>query len=296
MFKKKKNRSYIDSNTLNPTHFSFGQLKIYAYLLPIAIVMLLPIIFIFVDALKPLDELFAYPPRFYVKNPTLQNFKNLFNATSTSNIPASRYLFNTLISTSAVMLGTIALSVVTGYVLSKKRFKYRELLFTINTVALMFVPIAVQIPRYFIIVFLGLKNSFWSNIIPLLISPTCVFLVKQFIDQLPDALIEAAVIDGANDWVIIKKIIVPLVKPTIATVAIVTFQIAWGSTEASTLYLDGEANRTFMYYISTITSASAIDGRGMSAAASLIMFLPNLIFFIAMQSRVMNTMVNSGIK
>ena len=116
-----------------------------------------------------------------------------------------------------------------------------------NTLAMSFVTVAVAIPRYFIIVYTGLQDNFLANIIPLLVSPTCIFLTKQFIDQLPDALVEAAVIDGANDFQILRKVIIPLIKPTLATVAILSFQGAWGYVEASTTYIENESLKTFLF-------------------------------------------------
>lgn len=296
MKKHKKSRSYIENSGINPEHFSAGQLKFYAYLIPLAVVMVLPIIFIFANAFKPLDELFAYPPRFYVKNPTFQNFAELFNISSTTDVPASRYLANSIISTALVVFGTVIISVITGYVLSKKHFKYRSLLFRLNTLGLMFVPIAVQIPRYFVLVTLGLRNNFLSNVIPLLATPVCIFLVKQFIDQIPDALIEAAVVDGAGDFTIIRKVIFPLSRPVISTVIITTFQSAWNSVEASQLFIDNEVNKTFAFYMSNLSSAGTVSGAGVAAAATLIMFLPNIILFIILQSGVVDTMAHSGIK
>lgn len=296
--KKKLFKNRITENGLNPTHFHIGQLKILAYMVPICLIMALPIIFIIMNAFKPIDELFAYPPRFYVKNPTLQNFADLFNLTSQTNIPMSRYLVNSIVSTVVTVVLTILLSACAGYTLSKKRFKMRSTLFKINQLALMFVPVAVQIPRYFVIVYTGLTDNFLSNILPLLATPTCVFLVKQFIDQLPDALIEAAVIDGAGDITIMTKIIMPLIKSPLSTVAIISFQSAWNSVEASTFYINDDTLKTFSFYVGTLSnqSGNVVAGAGVSAAASLIMFLPSLILFIILQSKVMNSMVHSGIK
>lgn len=282
---------------INPQHFHKSQLKFYVYLIPLCLFMALPIVFIFMNAFKPLDELFTYPPRFFVKNPTWDNFSNLFTMATTTRIPATRYLFNSIISTVAVVFLTLIISVTAGYVFSKKHFKGKQSLFTINTLGLMFVPVSVAIPRYFIIVYTGLQNNFLANIIPLLAMPTGVFLIKQFIDQLPDALVEASVIDGATDFQILRKIIIPLTKPALATIAILTFQASWNTSEASNLFLDNEALKTFSFYMSTLSSsAGGVSGAGIGAAATLIMFLPNLIIFIFMQSRVMNTMVHSGIK
>lgn len=292
----KKNR--LRAKGVTPTHFDRSQLKIYAYMIPICIVMALPIVFIFMNAFKPVDELFAYPPRLYVKNPTFQNFIDLFNLTSQTNIPMSRYLFNSILYTVITVVSTIYMSACAGYVLSKKKFKGRETLFKINQTALMFVPVAVQIPRYFVMVYTGLIDNFWANILPLLAVPTCVFLVKQFIDQVPDALIEAAVIDGAGDITIMSKIIMPLIKSPLATVAILSFSSAWGATEASTYFLNNDSLKNFAFYVSTLSNATGnvVAGAGVSAAASLIMFLPSFILFIIMQSRVMNSMAHSGIK
>ena len=291
-----KNR--ITENGLNPTHFHTGQLKILAYMVPICVVMALPIVFIIMNAFKPIDELFAYPPRFYVKNPTLQNFSDLFSLTSQTNIPMSRYLINSIVSTFLTVFLTIVFSASAGFALSKKRFKLRSTLFKINQTALMFVPVAVQIPRYFVIVYTGLSDSFWSNIIPLLAAPTCVFLLKQFIDQIPDALIEAAVIDGAGDFTIMRRIIFPLIRSPLSPLAIITFQTAWNSVEASTFYINDDSIKNFAFYVSTLSnqSGNVVAGAGVSAAATLIMFLPNLLLFIFLQSRVMNSMVHSGIK
>ena len=267
---------------MNPQHFSLGQMKIYLFLLPICIVMVLPIIFIFVNALKPLDELFAYPPRFYVRNPTLNNFSTLFSLSSTSNTPASRYLFNSIVSALLTVLFTLIVGTGAGYVLSKKHFRARNALLEINNLALMFCAVAVAIPRYFVIAKLGLLDTFWANIVPLLATPVGVFLIKQFIDGLPDALIEAAYIDGANDYQILFKIIMPLIKPALATLTIMTFQSAWGATEASTLLINNENYKNFAFYLSTLSANGTVSGQGVAAAAALIMFLPNLIIFICM--------------
>ena len=294
--KRKDKQGKVLSFGINPTHFNRSQLKFYAYLLPIAAVMMLPIIYNIVTAFKPLDELFAYPPRFYVKNPTFDNFLRLFEISSGTTIPASRYLFNTILVTVLTMLGNIWISVSVGFVLSKKRFKGKDALLQINNAALMFVSVAVAIPTYFVIVYTGLKNNFLVNIIPALVAPTGVFLTKQFIDQLPDALIEAAIIDGASDYTIIRRIIFPLVRPALATVMILSFQGAWGNAAASTMYIDNETYKTFAYYMGTLSTGGSVSTQGVAAAGALIMFLPNLIIFIILQSGVMNSMAHSGIK
>jgi ABC-type glycerol-3-phosphate transport system permease component len=291
--------SAFHGTKMNPSKFHKSQLKFLVFLIPLAAFMALPIIFIVFHAFKPIDELFAYPPRFFVQKPTLQNFADLFGLANASGVPMSRYLFNSIVTTLIVVILTIIISTMAGYALSKKNFKLKKTIFEINTLALMFVPAAVAIPRYLLIEEMGLINNFLVHILPLLAMPIGLFLVKQFIDQIPDELIEAAKLDGASDFHIFTRIIIPLVKPAIATIAILSFQLVWNSTESSTLYVNDEGLKTFSFYMSTLTSqvsGNAVAGQGMSAAASLIMFVPNLVIFVILQSQVMNTMAHSGIK
>ena len=281
---------------INPTHFHPSQIKFYVILIPMAIFMVLPIVYLFTTAFKPQEELFKFPPSILVYQPTWQNFKDLFALFQTSSVPASRYLFNSLLVTILTVVVSVTLSLSAGYILSKKKFKMRNFLFEVNTLALMFVPIAVTIPRFIIIVNLGLIDNFISNILPIIAMPVGLFLIKQFIDQIPDSLIEAARIDGAGEFTILFRVVLPMVKPAIATVAILSFQSAWGATEASVYFLNDESLKTFAYYIATFTSSGNAATQGVAAASALIMFLPNLIIFIVMQSQVMDTMAHSGIK
>lgn len=293
------NYSMRDSG-INPRGFHPSQIKFYLVLVPLSIVMLLPIVFIFSHAFKPPEELFAYPPRFFVVRPTLKNFTDLFARLSTSEVPVSRYLFNSIMVTLITVLASLAIGSTAAFALSKKRFRLKETLFAINTVALMFVPVAVTIPRFLIIQQLGLLNTFWVHILPVLAMPVGLFLLKQFIDALPNEMIEAAQIDGASDLQIYWHIILPLTRPALATIAILAFQASWNNVDTSAMYINDENLKTFAFYLSTLTSTTAganiVAGQGMAAAASLIIFLPNLIIFILLQSQVMSTMSHSGLK
>lgn len=289
--------SSFEGRQINPKTFHKSQLKFYAILIPLAIFMGLPIVYIFNHAFKPIDELFAFPPRFFVEKPTWQNFSNLFESTSLGATPMSRYLFNSIVISLVVVVLTIVVATMAGYVLSKKQFRMKRVLTEINTIALMFVATAVAIPRYFVIEQLGLINTFWVHILPALAMPVGLFLIKQFIDQIPDEMLEAALMDGANDFQIYWRVILPMIKPAIATVAILAFQATWNNVETSDLFINNESLRTFAFYMSTLaTQGNAVAGQGLSAAASLIMFIPNLIIFIFMQKQVMDTMAHSGIK
>jgi ABC-type glycerol-3-phosphate transport system permease component len=290
----------VRNRGINPQGFHVSQIKFYFLLVPLSALMLLPIIFIVSSAFKPADELFAYPPRFFVSNPTLKNFNDLFTVLSRTGIPVSRYLFNSLLITLVTVAASIVVSSAAAYALSKKRFGLKRTLFAINNVALMFVPIAVTIPRFLVIEQLGLLNTFWVHVLPVLAMPVGLFLLKQFMDGVPDEVIEAAQIDGASDLRIYWRIILPMIQPAIATIAILTFQAAWNNAEISTLYINNESLRTLAFYLGTLTTtttgANAVAGQGIAAAAALIMFLPNLIIFIILQGQVMSTMSHSGLK
>ncbi len=297
MNNKRKKSRIVEGSGINPSRFSKGQIKFYLYLVPIVLFMLLPIIYIVNSAFKPLDELAAFPPRFFVTNPTFENFKDLGMMSESISVSISRYIFNSVIVTAIVLAASIVLSTAAGYVLSKRPFPGRKLFNTLNTLALMFVPVAVAIPRYFIISKTGIMDTYLAHVLPLISMPVGLFLVKQFIDQIPDSLIEAAKIDGANDYHILRSVIFPNVKPALATVAILSFQTVWNGVETSTLFVDNESLKTFAYTLTMITAGgNTVAGQGVSAAASLILFLPNLVLFIFMQSKVMNTLVHSGIK
>jgi len=199
--------------------------------------------------------------------------------------------------TAAVVFLSMAMSSMAAFALSKLRFRAKSTLMEINNLAMMFVPIAVIIPRSLLVDSLGMINTYFAHILPLVAMPVGMFLVKQFTDQVPDSLIEAAIVDGAGYFKVYHKIILPMIKPALATVAILAFQSVWNNTETSTMYTNKESMRTLTFYMNTLASnTNSVAGQGMAAASSLIMFLPNLILFILCQSKVMNTMAHSGIK
>ena len=275
---------YKGSN-INPRKFEAGQIKIILILLPLAIFMCIPIVFIVCHAFKPMDELFAFPPQILVHKPTLDNFTKLFKASAGSNIPMSRYVFNSIIVTGAVVVLSILFSSMAGFALSKLRFKGKYALMEINNTALMFVSVAVMIPRYLV------------HILPLLAMPVGLFLVKQFIDQIPDALLDAAYMDGASDFKIYRSIILPLIKPAVATTAILAFQAAWTNVESSNLYINDESMKTLAFYLNTLANTNNnVAGQGILAAGVLIQFVPNLAIFLILRKSFMNTMAHSGIK
>jgi len=274
------------------------QMVLLLLLIVLAAFMLLPIVYIVNHAFKPYHELFVYPPTFFVREPALQNWNELASVTSRATVPMVRYLFNSIfISGMAVVLVT-AVSALCAYPISKHRFPGHKLVFGMIILTLMFAPEVVQIPRYLVVSQLGIMNTYFAHILPLLAMPIGVFLLKQFIDQIPDALLEAARIDGAGEVVTFLRIVVPVCMPAVATVAILAFQSSWGNVESSALFMFDEEMKSFAFFLSTLTNnlANNVAMQGAAAIAALILFVPNFIVFLLLQSKVITTMAHSGIK
>lgn len=260
--------------------------------------MLLPLVYIFNHALKPFSELFVFPPNLFVRQPTLQNFTELFVVTRDSAIPATRYLFNSIIVSVLGTGGVVIVSAMCAYPLSKHHFPGHKLVFSTIVVSLMFIAEAVEIPRYVIVSKLGIMNTYWGHILPHLAAPVGVFLMKQFMDQLPNDLLEAAKIDGASELKVFLRIVVPITMPAVATVFILQFQSIWNDVSTSVLFMQDDAMKTFPFFLSTITQnmANSVARQTAAAAAGLLMFLPTLIIFLFFQRKVIATMAHSGIK
>lgn len=296
MARRNKKSSYF-GRMINPSRFHVSQIKFLLILAPIVFIMLLPIAFIVSHAFKPLDELYAYPPKFFASRITLDNFRNLFELSSQTGIPLSRYLFNSILVCIIVIVCSLLLSSMAAYAFSFLEFKGKKLLFSANQLAIMFVAIAVAVPRYIVLHALGITNTYFAHIIPLLAMPVGIFLLKQFMDQIPRELVDAAKMDGASKWHIYWHVVIPLVKPALATVAILAFQTTWNNIESSQLFVTNETLKTLPYYFSTMSlGTSSIATQGIVAAANLIIFVPNIVVFIILQNKVMNTMAHSGIK
>jgi len=264
----------------------------------LAAFMSLPIVFILNHAFKPQNELFLFPPRFLVQNPTLRNFESLILHASNATVPFTRYLFNSLIVAGLTLFTVIIVSTMAGYVLAKYQFHFKQLILSLITLSLMFAPETVGIPRYLIISGIGINNTYFGHILPALASPIAVFMLVGFISQIPGELLEAAKIDGASHFGIFTKMVLPLSVPAIATISIFTFQGVWGDVETSTLFMQEETMRTLAFYVNSLLSGlqNSVSGQNMAAAAGLLMFVPNLIIFLLFQRRVLETMVHSGIK
>jgi ABC-type glycerol-3-phosphate transport system permease component len=263
-----------------------------------AVIFMLPVFYIVSTAFKPLSELFLFPPRFFVQNPTLQNFNDFMQAADASIVPFSRFLFNSVVVTFFSVSIALFISSLCAYAFSRMDFPGKKWLFNLIIIALMFAPEAVVITRFLVVSQLGIINSYFGHILPHIAVPVGVFLMKQFMDQIPASLSEAARIEGAGEFTIYWQIIMPNVMPAVGAVMIIVFQAVWMDNVSSVLYMTEESMRTLPYFVSTLTAAIGTDvaRQGAAAAAGFIMFMPNFLLFAIMQKSMIETMVTSGIK
>ena len=257
------------------------------------VLMALPLVMIVNNALKPLDELFQYPPKLFVRNPTLNNFVDLFVAMNSSWVPFSRYLLNTVIITAGGTVGHVILASMAAFPLSKHQFRGRDTLFNMVVLSMMFSWTVTQIPNYMIISWLGINNTYWALILPASAYGMGLYLMKQFMDQIPNSLLESARLDGASEFRVFLTIVMPNVKPAWLTLAIFQFQQMWGNT--GSMFLRDEELKPLQFALQQI-AAGGTARAGASAAVTFIIAAIPIIFFLICQSNVLETMTTSGMK
>lgn len=255
--------------------------------------MSLPLIYTVNNAFKPLDELFIFPPRFFVVNPTMENFLDLVILMGNSWVPFSRYIANTLFITIVGTAGHIIFASAAAFPLAKYRFPGSQVLFSIVVLSLMFSPHVTAVPNYMVMSWLGWIDSHASLIVPALAYSLGLFLMKQFMEQLPDALLEAAKIDGASEYRIFWQIVMPNVKPAWLTLMILQFPALWGSDGGRFIY--SENLKTLNYALGQIIQGG-IARAGVGAAVALVIMIVPITLFIISQSSVIQTMASSGLK
>lgn len=252
-----------------------------------------PLIMTASNAFKPLDELFLFPPKLLPRNLTLGNFKDLFELIGNSWVPFSRYFFNTIFITVLGTAGHVIFASMCAYPLAKYKFPGKTVLFTLVVYSLMFTPYVTNIPNYIIITRLGLIDTVWAIVLPAIGSSLGLYLMKQFMEQIPDDLIESAKIDGASEYRIYWQIVMPLVKPAWVTLIILLFQRLWTNTGGTFIF--SEEKKPLSYALTQIAQGS-IERAGTIAAVSFIMMIVPVTFFIVSQSKVLETFSTSGMK
>ena len=257
------------------------------------IFMVTPLVMIANNAVKPLDEIFQYPPKIFVRNPTFENFTDLFVIMNDSWVPFSRYILNTIIITGFGTVGHVIVASLAAYPLAKHNFPGKNILFKMVVLSMMFSWTVTQIPNYMIISWLHLNNTYLALILPAWQFGMGLYLMKQFMEQIPDSILESARLDGAGEFKTFMTMVMPNVKPAWLTLAIFQFQQMWGNT--GNMFLRSEQLKPLQYAMQQITAGGAARA-GASAAVMFIIAAIPITFFLVCQSNILETMTTSGMK
>ena len=256
--------------------------------------MFIPMLYAVLQSLKPLDELWVFPPKFWVEHPTFDNFLDLFRLMNTSWVPFSRYIFNTVLISVAGTFGNLILASMAAYVLSKIKFPGRNIMFNLIVKSLMFHSTVGAITSFLIMSRLHFVDTYWAVIVPAWGSTLGLYLMKQFMDSsVSDAVLESARLDGASEFRTFFSIAMPMVKPAWLTMIVYSFQGLWNS--GSSIYIYSEELKTFNYAIGQIL-AGGIVRAGAGAASTVVMMLVPITVFVITQSNIIETMSSSGMK
>lgn len=256
----------------------------------------LPLIYVVFTAFKPIDELLRFPPTFFVSRPTLTNFSDLVATLGSSEVPFLRYTFNSVLTTVVTVILSVIVCCMGAYGIVKHNVPFSDFIFMIIISALMFSGHVTQISNYMIVNSLGFVDTYLALIIPKIAVAFNFFLIKQFIEQLPDAYLEAARIDGASEITIFLKIVVPYLKPAIATLAIFSFVNNWNDYFSPLVFITKQQLKTLPLALQSIGEGGNVARAGAMAAATFLMTLPTIVVFASMQKNVIQTMAHSGIK
>jgi len=278
---KRKGRSLAMDIVLTSFLALFGVLSVW------------PLVFIINNAFKPLNEILLFPPRLFVINPTLANFQDLALVMTNAWIPLSRYIFNTFFITIMGTLGMVFVGSMAAFPLAKYTFPGSRLLNHVIVYALMFNATVTAIPNFIIMARIGLVDTHLAIILPALGGTLGVFIMRSFMSQLPDSLVEAAKMDGAGELKIYWIVAMPLAKAAWITLVILAVQAFWGASGATFIYT--ESLKPVSFALSQIVQVG-VARQGVFAAASFIMLLPPVIVFVISQSNVIEAMATSGIK
>ncbi len=298
---KVKYVNYRNKRLQNKTQFTRsinrskgGDVGIFVMLAIVAVIMVLPLVYAISQSLKPLDELFVFPPRFLVVNPTIKNFRDLFNLMNKSWVPFSRYIFNTVFISVAGTLGNVILASYAAYALAKIKFPGRQFLFSVVVYSLMFNSTVTGITNFLTMSILGWVDSYLAVIVPAWCTTFGLYLMKQFMEtSVNDSVLESARLEGAGENLIFWKIAMPMVKPAWITLIIFVFKDLWNM--GASMFIYSEQLKTFNYAIGQLVTAG-IALSGVSAASTVIMMIVPITVFVITQSNVITTMSASGMK
>ena len=270
-----------------------GTVMIFLFLLILGAFMVLPIWLMAVNSVKPVNEMFIFPPKWYTLNPTFDNFRDTYRVLGQMWVPFSRYVFNSIFVTVSVTVLQCIFASMAAFCLAKVKFPGSRFINAVIVLALLYNSNVIYLMQYMVMAQLHMINRISALILPAVASAMGLYLMRQSMTGVPDSMIEAAKVDGASLFTICWRIVIPNQKPALMTMAIFAFQGAWNITGGSVVY--DESLKTLPTVIQQ-AAAAGISRQGVTMAAAVILFIPPVLFFILAQSQVLETMAHSGIK
>lgn len=270
-----------------------GDICIFLFLSILGIFMVFPIYYSVVQSLKPVEELFVFPPKLYVLNPTSKNFHDMFKVAAEYTVPLSRYIFNSVFTTIVICVFNVFVTCMAAFVLAKCKFPGDKLLNKIIVIALLFQSQATWIMQFLVYSKIHIIDTYFVLILPYIATAMNLYLMRQSMSTIHDSMVEAAKVDGAGLFRICWQIVVPNSKPAIMTIIIFAFQQAWNINGGSVIY--SEEYKTLPTIVQQISMAG-LARQGVTFASAVLLLIPPLVVFLIAQGNVMETMANSGMK
>ncbi len=253
---------------------------------------LLPFIFMVLTAFKTNTETLRVPPTFFPQNPTLDNFKKIF---SDPNLPLLRFYGNSLFVAGFNVTMTLLTSSLLGYLFAKFEFKGKRILFGWFLVMMMIPSHITMIPSYLILAKIGLINSLWGLIIFSAVDAFGIFMIRQFCETFPNDLLDAGRIDGASEWQIYWRLVIPQLGAPMATLGLLSFMGNWNAYLWPMIVLQKNEVRTLPIILTWFNSTHTGQG-GLIAAATVLIVLPVLFVLVFFQRWIVKGFVTSGLK
>lgn len=272
--------------------FILGKSGAYTILILGLVATLLPFFYILVSSLKPEAELRKTPPDFFPQEPTLKYYTTIF---SDESIPLERNVLNSAVVSLARVFISLFTSSFAGYIFAKYHFKGKNLAFGVILIQIMIPFQVVMIPNYLLIVRFGLIDSLWALIIPAMVDAYGIFMMKQFIESMPGELMDAARIDGASEFGIYSRIILPQMGPPLASLGIFTFMFTWNDYLWPLIVLTSPEKRTLPLLLVWFQTQHT-SNPGMVLAASILILLPIFFVYVFLQRWIVDQATQSAFK
>jgi putative chitobiose transport system permease protein len=293
LYKQLRMQSHVNKK-IQLSRSRAGSFGIFIFLLLICGFMVLPVVYAVVQSIKPIEEYYIFPPRFFVQNPTFQNYRDIFALSDNLWVPFSRYLFNTVFISVVGTVVYVIIASMAAYPLAKSKIPGVFIISQLIVWTLLFNSQSTAVVQYMVVSIFGMVDTYWAILLPMLAGTMGVFLMQQFIHAtIHDSILEAARIDGANEFTILFRIVMPTVKTGWLTVIVFTFQSFWNNNSSNYIYSE---NLKQLSAVLGSISSGGIARAGAGAAVVILMMIPTVIVFLYTQRSIMETMAYSGLK